>query len=87
MQPIDAEFLLLSRGGRASPGTHARLQKELSAAQQARRDLMAAQEARREVALTARMPTPIWRPLLKIATARRRIPTRGRYGPLRGRDR
>ncbi len=76
MQPIDAEFLLLSRGGRVSPGTHARLQKELTAAQRARRDLTAARAARRQTALTARAPT--WRPMPMIATVRRRIPTRGR---------
>ncbi len=78
MQPIDAEFLLLSRCGRVSPGTHARLQKELTAAQRARRDLTAARAARRQTALTARVRAPTWRPMPMIATVRRRIPTRGR---------
>ncbi len=78
MQPIDAEFLLLSRAGRISPGTHARLQEELTAAQRARSDLTAARAARRQEALAARVPAPTWRPVPLIATIRRRIPTRGR---------
>jgi hypothetical protein len=47
MHFVDDEFLLLSRGGRFSPGTHKRLAREL-AGQDARRELVALQKKRKQ---------------------------------------
>ncbi len=48
MQFIDDEFLLLSRGGRVSAGTNARLGRPRSSQQEARQELAARERARRE---------------------------------------
>jgi hypothetical protein len=48
MQFIDDEFLLLSRGGRISPGTHARAGREGTAQEQARREWAAHAARQRE---------------------------------------
>jgi hypothetical protein len=48
MQFIDDEFLLLSRGGRISPGTQARSGRARTAGEQARRELAAQAALQRE---------------------------------------
>jgi hypothetical protein len=71
MHFVDDEFLLLSRGGRFSPGTHERLARAL-ATQDARRELAASKKGKQ-----SRPP--------KTVRAKVAAPVRAMFGGARGR--